>query len=69
MYSFRAEHLDKRSNIQDYGLVECDTMQHGRQAIVFQGNMLPPFSGSDMLVPTYHSIRHHILKDPHTVKT
>jgi len=64
MCSFGAEYLDKRSNIQDYGLVECDTMQHGRQAIAFQGNMLPLFSGSDTLVPTYHSIWHHILEDP-----
>jgi len=69
MYSFRAENFGKRSNIQDYGLMECDIMQHGRQAIAFQGNMLPPFSGSDTLVPTYHSMWHHILEDPHTVKT
>ena len=65
MYSFRAEDLGERSKFQNYGLVECDTVQHGRQATVFQGNMLPPSSGSDTLVPTYHSIWHHILEDPH----
>jgi len=68
MYSFRTVYLGKRSNTQDYGLMECDTMQNGRQAIAFQGNMLPPFSGSDTLVPTYHNIWYHILEDSHTVK-
>jgi hypothetical protein len=65
MYSFKAEHLDERSNVHDYGLVECDTMQYGREVIAFQGNMLPPSSGSETLVPTYHSMWHHVLEDSH----